>query len=71
MVGSLSKHKYDKEQVCSACVKGKQVIKPLNSISTTRALELLHRDLYGPIKLRSLCGNKYVHVIVDDYYRFM
>ena len=39
-------------------------------ISTSRPLELLHMDLFGPSRNASLNGSKYVFVIVDDYSRF-
>ncbi|GKD73524.1 integrase, catalytic region, zinc finger, CCHC-type containing protein, partial [Tanacetum coccineum] len=33
-------------------------------------LELLHMDLCGPMRVASINGKKYIHVIVDDYSRF-
>jgi transposase InsO family protein len=36
-------------------------------MTTTRPLEMLHMDLFGPIIYISIGGNKYVLVIVDDY----
>ncbi|GJZ97298.1 retrovirus-related pol polyprotein from transposon TNT 1-94 [Tanacetum coccineum] len=38
-------------------------------VSTTRCLELLHIDLFGPSVIRSYGGNRYTLVIVDDYSR--
>ena len=38
-----------------------------NVISTSRPLELLHIDLFGPVKATSNNGMKYGLVIVDDY----
>jgi transposase InsO family protein len=38
-----------------------------NIMTTTRPLEMLHMDLFGPIIYISIGGNKYVLVIVDDY----
>jgi transposase InsO family protein len=38
---------------------------------TTRPLEMLHMDLFGPIFYISIGGNKYGLVIVDNYSRFM
>nr|GEV05725.1 retrotransposon protein [Tanacetum cinerariifolium] len=40
-----------------------------NIVSTTRCLELLHMDLFGPFALRSYGGNYHTLVIVDDYSR--
>ena len=39
-------------------------------VSTSRPLELLHIDLFGPISTPSLAGKKYYVVVVDDFYRF-
>ena len=39
-------------------------------MSTTRELELLHMDLFGPTTYKSLGGNLYCLVIVDDYSRY-
>jgi hypothetical protein len=34
---------------------------------TTKPLEMLHIDLFGPIVYISISGNKYDLVIIDDY----
>ncbi|GJU31301.1 retrovirus-related pol polyprotein from transposon TNT 1-94, partial [Tanacetum coccineum] len=44
--------------------------KAKNIVLTTRCLELLHMDLFGPSAVRSYGGNRYTLVIVDDYSRF-
>jgi hypothetical protein len=36
-------------------------------MTTTRPLEMLHRDLFGSIAYISIDSNKYGLVIVDDY----
>jgi hypothetical protein len=41
-----------------------------NIMTTTRPLEMLHMDLFGPIAYISIRGNKYSPVIVDNYSRF-
>jgi hypothetical protein len=64
---------FEKDRICSACQKGKQVgaHHPHKNIMTTdRPLELLHMDLFGPIAYISIDGSKYWLVIVDDYSRF-
>jgi hypothetical protein len=38
-----------------------------NIMTTTRPLEMLHMDLFGPIANNSISSNKYSLVIVDDY----
>jgi len=55
------------------CAKEKQVhssFKPKNSLSTGRLLELFHMDLCGSIPIQRLGWNKYILVIVDEYFRF-
>ena len=44
--------------------------KSKNIMSTSRALELLHLDLFGSTRKSSLGGKRYGFVIVDDYSRF-
>jgi len=39
-------------------------------IVSSRPLELLHIDLFGPVNTATLYGSKYGLVIVDDYIRW-
>jgi hypothetical protein len=39
-------------------------------MSTSRPLKLLHMDLFGPTTFRSIGGNSYYLVVVDDYSRY-
>ncbi|GJS34407.1 retrovirus-related pol polyprotein from transposon TNT 1-94 [Tanacetum coccineum] len=71
LVRNLPKLKFD-QHFCDACKIGKQAHashKAKNIVSTTRCLELLHMDLFGPSAVRSYRGNRYTLVIVDDYSR--
>ncbi|GJU25436.1 retrovirus-related pol polyprotein from transposon TNT 1-94 [Tanacetum coccineum] len=71
IVRNLPKLKFD-QHFCDACKMGKQAHashKAKNVVSTTRCLELLHMDLFGPSAVRSYGGNHYILVIVDDYSR--
>ncbi|GJS28375.1 retrovirus-related pol polyprotein from transposon TNT 1-94 [Tanacetum coccineum] len=71
LVRNLPKLKFD-QHFCDACKIGKQAHashKAKNVVSTTRCLELLHMDLFGPSVVRSYGGNRYTLVIVDDYSR--
>jgi hypothetical protein len=36
-------------------------------MTTSRPLELLHMDLFGPVAYLSIGGSKYGLVIVDDF----
>ncbi|GJV38211.1 retrovirus-related pol polyprotein from transposon TNT 1-94 [Tanacetum coccineum] len=72
LVRNLPKLKFD-QHFCDACKMGKQAHashKAKNVVSTTRCLELLHMDLFGPSAVRSYGGNRYTLVIVDDYSRY-
>jgi hypothetical protein len=64
---------FEKDRSCGACQVGKLVgthhhVK--NIMITTRSLEMLHMNLFGPIAYISIGGNKYGLIIVDDYSRF-
>jgi hypothetical protein len=48
----------------------KTSFKSKNHISTESSLELLHIDLFGPIRNKSLNGNKFVFVIIDNFIRY-
>jgi transposase InsO family protein len=64
---------FEKNRICSVCQAGKQVGAPhpaKNVVTTTRPLELLHMDIFGPVAYVSIGGNKYGFVIVDDYSRY-
>ncbi|GJS10129.1 retrovirus-related pol polyprotein from transposon TNT 1-94 [Tanacetum coccineum] len=72
LVRNLPKLKFD-QHFYDACKMGKQAHvshKAKNIVSTTRCLELLHMDLFGPSAVRSYGGNCYTLVIVDDYSRY-
>jgi transposase InsO family protein len=64
---------FEKDKLCSACQAGKQVdnTHPKKSMmSKSKAFELLHMDLFGPITYTSIGGNKYRFVIMDDFTRY-
>jgi len=70
LVKGLPKFKFGKDDLCDACQKGKQSrisFKSKNMISTSRLLELLDLDLFGPFRTMSIGGNYYALVIVDSY----
>nr|GEX39790.1 copia protein [Tanacetum cinerariifolium] len=69
LVRNLPKLKFD-QHFCDACKIRKQAYvshKAKNIVSTTRCLELLYMDLFGPSSVRSYEGNRYTLVVVDDY----
>jgi hypothetical protein len=73
VVKDLPKMKDTGKGICGPCQLGKQTRtahKKTLGILTSRNLELLHMDLMGPTRTSSLCGKKYILVIVDDYSRY-
>jgi len=73
LVKGLPNIYYHLDALYGACQKGKIVkssFKSKDIFSTSRPLELLHIDLYGPVNTASLYGSKYRLVIVDDYNRW-
>ena len=73
LVRGLPKMNFENDRICKACQLGiqtKSSFKPKNIVSTSRPLELLHMDLFGPISTTSLGEKRYGFVIIDDYSRF-
>jgi hypothetical protein len=61
---------FEKDRPCGTCQAGKQVgaqHRAKNIMTTTRPLEMLHMNLFGPIAYISIGGNKHDLVIIDDY----
>jgi transposase InsO family protein len=64
---------FEKDKPCGACQAGKQVgaqHRAKNIMTTTRHLEMLHMDMFGPIAYISIGSNKYSIVIIDNYSHF-
>jgi hypothetical protein len=73
MITGLKDVTFDKSKLCSACQFGKQVVihHPLKiMLSTSKPLDLLHMDLFGATSYKSIGGNVYCLVIVNDYSRY-
>ena len=73
LVRGLKDVKFEKDKLCSAYQASKQVANshPIKAfMSIIRVLELLYMDLFGPTTYKSLGGNLYCLVIVDDYSRY-
>ncbi|GJT45142.1 retrovirus-related pol polyprotein from transposon TNT 1-94 [Tanacetum coccineum] len=69
----LPSKRFENDQTCVACLKGKQhkascKSKIQNSIS--QPLFMLHMDLFGLTFVSSLMNKKYCLVVTDDYSRF-
>ena len=66
LVRGLPKINFQKDKVCESYQVGKQIknsFKKKNVISTSRSLELLHMDLFGPSRTPSLGGKSYALLI--------
>ncbi|KAH6804309.1 hypothetical protein C2S51_032556 [Perilla frutescens var. frutescens] len=74
LVDGLPKEIYKKISVCGPCQKGKQVKSSFKNKShhqgTTDILQLLHVDLFRPVKPPTPKGKNFTLVVVDDYSRY-
>ncbi|XP_070050647.1 uncharacterized protein [Nicotiana tomentosiformis] len=73
LVIGLQKLDFSKDHICDTCQLGKQTrssFKIKNIVYTTKPLQLLHMDLFGPTRTASIGSRKYAFVIVDDFSRF-
>jgi hypothetical protein len=63
---------FEKDRPCAACQAGKQVgtSHPSKMMTTSRPLELLQMEFFGPVAYLSNGGSKYGLVIVVDYFLF-
>ncbi|KAI3697858.1 hypothetical protein L6452_30956 [Arctium lappa] len=73
LVSGHPQHSYAKESLCSAYEKGKHTkasFKSKQVSSVASPLPLLHIDLFGPVNIQSIVGNKYTLGIIDEYSRY-
>ena len=73
LVNGLPKLNYVKDHICEACQHGKQIrssFKLKEHVSTSRPLQLIHMDLFGPMRTESIGGKSYGYVLVDDHSRY-
>ncbi|GJR83105.1 putative ribonuclease H-like domain-containing protein [Tanacetum coccineum] len=73
LVGDLPLKRFENDQTCVACLKGKQHKASCKSNiqnSITQPLFMLHMDLFGPTFVSSLMNKKYCLVVTNDYSRF-
>ncbi|GKA39294.1 putative ribonuclease H-like domain-containing protein [Tanacetum coccineum] len=73
LVRGLPKLKFEKDHLCSECSlrkSKKSSHKPKADDTNQEKLYLLHMDMCGPMRVKSINGKKYILVIIDDYSRF-
>ncbi|KAJ0579636.1 putative RNA-directed DNA polymerase [Helianthus annuus] len=73
VVNGLPKMKVTNEVVCAGCQYGKSHQLPFerSKQKTYGPLELVHTDVFGPVKHKSLGGKEYMITFIDDYSRFV
>ncbi|GKB09973.1 retrovirus-related pol polyprotein from transposon TNT 1-94 [Tanacetum coccineum] len=65
--------KFEKDHLCSACEQGKihrKYHKSKIAFASNNLLYLLHMDLCGPMRVKSINEKRYVLVVVDDFSRY-
>ncbi|GKE76798.1 retrovirus-related pol polyprotein from transposon TNT 1-94 [Tanacetum coccineum] len=70
LVTGLLKFKYHKEHLCPSCEQGKckkASHQPKHVPNSKKRPHLLHMDLCGPMRVKSINGKRYILVIGDDY----
>ena len=73
LVRGLPPKEFKCDDHCVSCLKGKQhksSYKSIKESKTTKCLQMLHMDLFGPVQMMSLRKKRYCLVIVDDFSRF-
>lgn len=61
------------DTICAACQYGKAHQLPFeeSTFKTKKPLELVHSDVFGPIKQPSVSGLKYMVTFINDFSRFV
>jgi hypothetical protein len=65
--------KFESDLVCAPYRYRKMIAafhSPVNTVITEHPGQLLHIDIAGPFRVRSMGGKWYILVIVDDYSRY-
>lgn len=70
LVIRLPKLNFCRNHICDACQPGKQTRTSFiykDIVTTSKPLQPLHMDLFGPTRTASIWGKWYAFIIVDDY----
>lgn len=73
LVTGLPQLEVNKETICVGCQYGKAHQKPFekSDFQARQTLELIHSDVFGPVKQPSVKGLRYMVTFIDDYSRFV
>nr|KAJ0210032.1 hypothetical protein LSAT_V11C400212760 [Lactuca sativa] len=73
LVSRLPVLKVNKELVCARCQfeKAHQLPFMKSNFHAKAPLELVHSDVFGPVKQSSIKGMKYIITFIDDYSRYI
>ena len=68
-VSGIKMSSVNKLDMCNACIEGKMTRKPFPRSETQSdcALDLIHSDVCGPMKVASFGGRRYFVTFLDDY----
>lgn len=61
------------KEICEACIQGKMQRKPFPEASestTSEVMELVHTDICGPMRAKTIGGRRYFLTFVDDYSKY-
>jgi hypothetical protein len=73
LLRGLSLLKFESDLICASCRHGKMIAAShflVNTVMTEQPVQLLHMDIVGPSRVRSMGGKWYVLIIIDDYSRY-
>ncbi|KAL0352357.1 UNVERIFIED_CONTAM: Retrovirus-related Pol polyprotein from transposon TNT 1-94 [Sesamum calycinum] len=73
MLKGLPKLEVRKDTVCAGCQYGKahQLLYEESNFRAKEPLELIHSDVFGPVKQASIGGMKYMVTFIDDLSRYV
>ena len=61
------------EGLYESCQKGKSkgaIYRSISMSSITEPLQLIHMDLFGPVKIMFMSRKRYAIVMVEDFYKY-
>lgn len=72
MLKGLSELNIREDTICARCQYGKAHQLPFeeSAFRAKQPLELVHSDVFGPIKQLSVSGLKYMVTFIDDFSRY-